>query len=205
MNALREMQQNQNNFMQGMLNREYEVRLKQGMEGREREWDRERDEPNIEMMLRRYEEGVERNPGDPELRVELGNIYWKVDNIEAAYRQYKAALEIAPDFGPAYGALEELRAEFPDVSRTPVEKPLKDAAGTVISANKEEIKLEIFEGDALTFKVPFIQIEDESWVPNEDFSEFTSSLQPGMRVKILWEETDCCRIIHKIERIEDEE
>ena len=101
--------------------------------------------------------------------------------------------------------MEELRAQFPDISRRPAEKPLKDAAGKVVSANKEEVKLEIFEGDAVTFKVPFIQAEDESWLPNEDFAEFTSSLQPGMRVRIVWEETDCCRIIRKIERIEGEE
>ena len=60
---------------------------------------------------------------------------WRVGNVEAAYRQYKAALEIAPDFEPAYGALEELRATFPDISRRPAEKPLEDSVGKVISAD----------------------------------------------------------------------
>ena len=207
MNALREMQQQQFNFMQEMLNREHEVRLEQMMGGRERNRERERDdEDNIEMMLRRVQEEVKRNPGDPELRVHLGHLYWRAENVEGAYRQFKAALEIAPDFGEAFESLEKLRMEFPDVSRIPVEKRLEDSAGEVISANKEEIKLQLFESDdVVTFKVPFVQNEEGQWVLNEDFAHFASSLEPGMRIKVLWQEMEDRRIIRKVERLEDDE
>jgi tetratricopeptide (TPR) repeat protein len=210
LNALREMQQHQYNFMQEMLNREQEVRLDNMRRDDDRNWEREkereRDGDEIEMMLKRDQEEVERNPGDPELRVHLGHLLWRVENIEGAYRQFKAALEIAPDFEEAFGSLERLRMEFPDVSRIPVEKPLEDSAGTVISANKEEIKLQIFGSDAVeTFKVPFVQNEEGEWLLNEDFAHFAGSLEPGMRIKILWQKTEDRRIIHKIERLEDEE
>ncbi|MFC1717090.1 hypothetical protein ACFL6S_25730 [Candidatus Poribacteria bacterium] len=202
---LREMQQHQYNFMQEMLSRENEIRLRQVMGERNREWEPEREEQNIEMELRHMQEQVERNPRDPELRLKLGHIYREVDNIDAAFGQFKAAIEIAPDFEPAYGALEDLRAQFPDVSRRPNEKPLEDSAGTVISANKEEIKLQVFEGDVITFKVPFIQNEEGKWVLVEDFAHFAGSLEPGMKVKILWQEMEDRRIIRRVERIEDEE
>jgi len=209
MNALREMQQQQFHFMQEMLGREHEGRFDRmnREDDRERDWtrERERDEDNIEMRLRRLQEEVERNPGNAELRVELGHFYWRLGDIEAAYRQFKAALEIAPDFEEAFGSLEKLRGEFPDISRVPVEKPLRDSAGEVISANKEEIKLQIFESDdVVTFNVPFVQNEVGEWVLNEDFAHFAGSLKPGMRIKILWQEMEDRRVIRKIERLEGE-
>lgn len=208
MHALREMQQQQSHFMQEMLGREHEVRLDNMRRGddRNRERERERDgEDNIEMMLRRVQEEVERNPGDPELRVHLGHLFWRAGNVERAYRQFKAALEIAPDFGEAFESLEKLRMEFPDVSRIPVERPLEDSAGEVISANEKEIKLQIFESDdVVTFKVPFVQNEEGKWVLNEDFAHFAGSLEPGARIKIFWQEMEDRRIIRKVQHLEDD-
>jgi len=88
---------------------------------------------------------------------------------------------------------------------TQSEEKLKVITGDVNNKKIQKHILEIFEGDAMAFTVPFIQAEDESWVPDEEFSQYTRSLHPGTRVRIRWEKTDCCRIIRRIERIEDEE
>lgn len=209
--SLRMMQEHQYEFLQGMLKEEHNLRTRQFAEMREREpeWGRDKDkfegEFNIGKELMHLQEQVELNPRDPELRMKLGHIYQEVDNIDAAFGQYKAALEVAPDFEPAFHALEELRMKFPDMSRKPAEKPLEDAAGEVISANKEEVKVAVFEGDAMTFKVPFIQNEEGAWVLNGDLSEYTGTLEPGMRVRIIWQQMEDRMVIRRIERMEDEE
>ncbi len=89
---------------------------------REREEPREperRDEQrsHFEGEIRELEEKVERHPDNIELRMRLAHFYLEIDKIEAAIMQYKAALEINPNFDPPYKALKELGYKFPDEPR----------------------------------------------------------------------------------------
>jgi len=200
---LRRMLEEQHEFTRRLLEREYEMRKEQFFMEK-RDWRPDDREPNIERDIMRLEEEVERRPNDLELRMKLAHVYREVDNMDAAIEQYKTALEIEPDFDRAFHELERLRAIFPDESRKP-ERPLEDIVGTVISVNKEEIKLEPPEGDAIVFRVPFRQMDDGSWALDEDMAELVSSLQPGTRVRIVWRADEDSMFIHRIERIEDEE
>ena len=205
--TLRTMLEEQYNFVRRLLEEEYELRkAKQLVEVRKFEMEMGEHNPDIERELAEIQEAVERDPNNLELRMKLGDLYWKIDKIEDALHQYKTALSIDPDFDPAFEALEKLRAEFPDISpEREREKPLEDIAGTVVSANKEEIKLRVGEGEILTFRVGFRRREDGSWALNEDLSEFAESLEPGMRVGLQWQEEEGRRVIRRIERIENEE
>jgi len=209
--TLRTMLEEQYNFVRELLEGEYELRkAKQLVEVRKFEMEMGEhgtNAPDIEREIAEIQGAVERDPNNLELRVRLGDLYWKVDNIEGAFHQYKTALSINPDFDRAFQALEKLRAEFPDISRRPErerEQPLERIAGTVVSANKEEIKLGVGEGDVLTFRVEFRRREDGSWALNEDLAEFAGSLEPGMRVGLLWQEEEGRRVIRRIERTENE-
>ena len=163
---------------------------------------REREEPHIdrEIRIRTLEEKVERHPDDIELRIRLAHFYREVDRIEAAIVQYKAALEIDPDFDPALRGLKELGYKIPDVPRER-EEPLEDSVGEVISANEKEVKLKTLEGDVVSFRVPSRQKEDGSWVLNEDLSEMARSLDPGAQVKIQWRESEGPRSLDLGERV----
>jgi len=207
--TLRNMLEEQYNFVRELLVGEYELRkAKQLVEVRKFEMEMREHDPGIEREIAEIQEAVERDPNNLELRMRLGDLYWEIDKIEGAFQQYKTALSIDPDFDPAFEALEKLRAEFPDISRLPErerEQPLARAAGTVVSANKEEIKLRVGEGEVLTFKVGFRRREDGSWALNEDLAEFAGSLEPGMRVSLLWQEEEDRRVIRRMERIENKE
>lgn len=211
--TLRTMLEEQYNFVRGLLEGEYELRkAKQLVEVRKFEMEMGEygtNAPDIEREIAEIQEAVERDPNNLELRMKLGDLYWKIDKIEGAFHQYKTALSIDPDFAPAFEALEKLRAVFPDISRWPEregEQTLERIAGAVVSANKEEIKLRVGEDDdVLTFRVEFRRRDDGSWALNEDLAEFAGSLEPGMRVVLLWQEEEGRRVIRRIERIENEE
>ena len=210
--TLRTMLEEQYNFVRRLLEVEYELRkTKQFVEARKFEMEMGEygtNEPDIEREIAEIQGAVERDPNNLELRIKLGEFYWKVDNIESAFHQFKTALSIDPDFDRAFEALEELRAAFPDISRwseQELDQPLERIAGTVVSANKEEIKLRVGEGEVLTFRVGFRQREDGSWALNEDLAEFAGSLEPDMQVVLLWQEEEGRRVIRRIERIEKEE
>ena len=218
-NSMRGMLEQQYEFMQGIIRAEFELRMAQQQMGmREFEMERRNDEGNIERELNEIRSAVERDPNNPELRTKLGNVLWEVGDFHGAFEQYKTALSINPDFGPAFEAMERLREEFPDLSREmrereperdreperERERPVEDAAGTVISANKEELKLKTWEGEIITFRVPFIRRDDGSWALNEDLAHFVGSLEPGARVGLLWEEVEGRRVIRRIEPLEEE-
>ena len=212
--SMGEMLGQQQEFMQGLLKAEYELRMAQqrmGIRGFGMNRN-DNNEENIERELQEIKAAVERDPNNPELRTKLGHILREAGNFDAAFEQFKTALSIDPDFGPAFEALQGLREEFPDLSREMRKReperdrnrPVEDAAGTVISANKEELKLKTREGEIITFRVPFRRKEDGSWALNEDIAHFVSSLKPGARVGLLWEEAEGRRVIRRIEPLKEE-
>jgi tetratricopeptide (TPR) repeat protein len=158
--------------------------------------------PDLHGQIRELEAGVERRPGDIELRMKLAHLYREAGKIEAAIEHYKAALEIDPDFDPPYRALQELGYRFPYESIERLE-PLEDSVGEVISANEQEVELRTLEGEIVTFRVPSRQREDGSWMLREEYSRMAKSLEPGARVKIVWRESEGGKVIHAIERIEE--
>ena len=213
---LRMMLEQQNEFMRGLMREEFEIRKTREMFGAGRD-DKDMEmmmrmrmgmgenEGNIERDIEEVQEALKRNPNDPELHTKLAHLYLEVDHLDAAVEQYKMALSINPDFDPAFRGLEELRAKYPDISREPEpERPLEDNAGTVVSANKEEITLKTFEGETFTFKVPSRQKDDGSWVLNKDMAEYARELEPGMQIAIVWEEVEGNRVIREIRRMEKE-
>ena len=159
-------------------------------------------EPDIEMEIRELQEAVERHPDNVDLRMKLGHLYRETDRVEAAVEQYKAVLEIRPDFDAPHRALKELGYRFPDTPREGKER-LEDSAGEVISSNEREVVVRTREGDIVTFTVPSRQKDDGSWVLNQDLSEMAKSLKPDQKVKILWQEREEQRIIRRMERIEE--
>ena len=161
-----------------------------------------RREPDIDMEIRELQEAVERHPDNVDLRMKLGHLYREIGRVEDAIGQYKAALEIRPDFDAPHRALKELGYRFPDRRREEEER-LEDSAGVVISSNEKEVVVKTREGDTVTFRVPSWQKDDGSWVLNEDLSELAKSLEPDQKVKILWREREEQRFIHRMERIEE--
>ena len=213
---LRMMLEQQNEFMRGLMREEFEIRKTREVFGARRPDMDDMDmmmrmrmgmgegEANIERDIEKIQEALKENPNDPELHTKLAQLYQEVDHLDAAIEQYKTALSIDPDFDPAFRGLEELRAKYPDISREPgPERPLEDNAGTVVSADKREITLRTFEGETFTFRVPSRQKDDGLWVLNEDLAEYAGSLEPGMRIAILWEEVEGNRVIREIKRIEE--
>lgn len=180
---------------------EPEREFKRGDRGERREPERREIPDDIDREIRNTREKLERHPEDIELRMRLAHLYREIDRIEAAIEQYKEVLKIAPDFDAPYQALKEMGYRFTDAPREK-DAPLKDSAGEVISSSEKEVKVKTLEGDVVTFTVPSWQREDGSWALNEDFSEMAKSLEPGVRIKIIWQEHEGLRVIQRMEKIE---
>jgi tetratricopeptide (TPR) repeat protein len=224
------MLQQQQEFMQGLLKMEYELRMvQQHMGKREFETNRnddDKDEEYIEREMREIRAAVERDPNNPELRTKMGYVLWEVGEFHAAFEQFKIALSIDPDFRPAFEALEKLREEFPDMSREmrererdltrepeqdwnrepeqERERPVAHDAGTVVSANREEVKLLTAAGETITFRVPFKRGEDNSRMVDKELAHLVGSLKPDARVEVWWEEVEGRRFIRRIHQLEEE-
>ena len=226
--SMREMLQQQQEFMQGLLKVEYELRMAQqhmGMREFEANWDDDRDKENIEREMLEIRAAVAREPNNPELRTKMGHILWEVGEFHAAFEQFKTALSIDPDFGPAFESLEKLREDFPDISREMKERDgdatreperdwnrepdrerertLERSVGSVVSANREEVKLLTAAGETITFRVPFRRGEDNSRVVDKELAHLVGSLKPDERVEVWWEEVEGRRFIRRIHQLEE--
>ncbi|MBD3184616.1 tetratricopeptide repeat protein [Candidatus Poribacteria bacterium] len=164
-------------------------------------WERERRDPEIHMEIRELELKLRKHPEDFELHTRLGDMYREIGKDEAAIEHYKAALEIKPGFDPPYIALKEMGYKFHKEEKEK-DRPLEDSVGEVISRNEKGLKIENMEGEEIKFIVPAWQRDDGSWALSEDLSYMVKSLEPGTKVKIIWQKREGYRIIHRIEKVD---